>query len=154
MGRTLIAQSDYLSIKADHGARMVKIRYTNEKDLDGISYSLVTKQYFELLIEGKFSKTRDKEENEGLDLTDGSTEILSSTVKKQIQLSTWVLPFHIHQTIRRALIHNYVEINGVEYKKEESYEQGDPEERSEFVAAQIWLTPKNENYLLNVYGTI
>jgi hypothetical protein len=154
MALTLIAQSDLLSIKADHGNRMIKIRYTNEQDLDGISYSLVTKQYFELLIEAKFSKPRDKEESEGLDLSDGSTESLMATLKKQIQLSTGLLPFHLHQTIRRALIHNYCEVGGVAIKKEESYEQKEPEERSELVSAQVWLTPKDENYLVNVYGTV
>lgn len=154
MARTLIAQSDYLSIKADHGARMVKIRYTHEKDLDGISYSLATKQYFEILFEGKFSKPRDKEETEALDLSNGSTESLAATLKRQIQLSTGLLPFHLHQTITRALIHNYLEVNGAEHKKEETYERGEPEEKSEFVAAQVWLTPKSNNYLVSVYGTV
>lgn len=155
MARTLIARTDILDIKEDHGKSYLTIRYTNSIDLDGISYSLVAgKPYFEILVQAKFSKPRDKEETENLDLSDGSTETLVASVKKQIQFSTSVVPFYVHQILRRIFVHNYFTIAGVEFKKEETYEQKESDEKSEFVSAQVWLTPKNENYLLNIYGTV
>jgi len=148
---TLVLYSDCISVETSHDDEVLA-KYSNKYNFAGIDYTANT--VFEVLLEGRFFRERQQEQNESDTESDGNAVKLSSTTKTQRLLEVEPAPYYIHERNRLILQHNYIFIDGEEWIKEEAYETKDVGKGSALASATVWLTRKSGGTFTNVYGTV
>lgn len=154
MARTLIARSDILSLKTDHGDGTVLIAGTNEQDFAGISFNVATRPTFYIRVDAKFHKRRVTEENESAHKSDNSVDKLSGVLKHQKAFKSGLLPSYIQEILKYFFQFNIVTIAGEQWEKEEAYEVTEADEKTDYETGIAWLTNKTKGFIVNVYGTV
>lgn len=153
MAEVVVAYSDCIDVQASHAGTKL-LAYSNEFDLNGISFSLTERPIFYLRIPCKFFKERGVQEDEGEGLSDGEVVKLFGSVNEQKLLQVEPVPYFFHHIIRKALIHNYIVIEDERWEKTEAYSTTDLNEQFPFEKGEAWLTRKEDGYLFNVYGEV
>lgn len=153
MAEVVVAYSDCIDVKVSHvGTKLIS--YSNEFDLNGISFSLSERPVFYIRLLCKFFKERPVQEDEEDDLSDGEVVKLFGSIKEQKLLQIEPVPYFMHHIITKILLHNYIEIEDERWEKGESYSTRELDEQFPFEKGEVWLTRKDNGYLFNVYGEI
>ena len=147
-----VAYSDYLDIKPTH-KRTNLLQYSDKKDFAGLIYDGISPvPNYAIRVESKFFKTRNPEENESENLSDGSVVKLLGTAKKQKLIQVEPAPPYIHTKLTFILQHNTIYIDNQAWIKEEAYETEDLDEYSAMSIGKAWLTQKNNSYVTNPFS--
>jgi hypothetical protein len=145
----VLSRSDFMEVaETQRDTRIV--RYTNEGEFAGIPYDLLDpKPEFNIRLLSRFYKERNPQEEETESNSDGTIVKLSSEFKTQRRLELDPLPMYMHKKIVLALQHNSVNIENLQWVKEEGYDLDEINSKYPHEAAQVWLTLSEDNYTTN-----
>lgn len=152
MPEVKIAQSDCIEV-TNSLDDTIKIDYSNQHDFAGMIYD-PDKPVFTIRVPGKFYHERFPEENESSELSDNSIVKLSGSVKSQRQLQTNAMPYFMHYKLKLILQHNYILIDSKTWEKEEVYDVKKLHEKNQLSMGETFLTEKEDNYFINVFGEV
>jgi hypothetical protein len=145
----VLSRSDFMEV-ADTQRDTRIVRYTNEGEFAGIPYDLLDpKPEFNIRLLSRFYKERNPQEEETESNSDGTIVKLSSEFKTQRRLELDPLPMYMHKKIVLALQHNSVNIENLQWVKEEGYDLDEINSKYPHEAAQVWLTLSEDNYTTN-----
>ena len=136
------AKSDCLSIATVHEETEL-IRYTNNRNFAGLVYKDVSpEQVFNLRVPCRFFHERFPDQDEAIELT-SSVVTISSNLKTQRLLEVQHVPYFFHKKLQLAIKHQYVEIVGKTWQKEESYSIDEGNKRWPLKSTTCLLTEKD-----------
>lgn len=141
---TIVAKSDCLDIKETHDGT-IYITYSNGRNYAGIiNYSGGTPDIsYYLRIPAVFNQEQFPETDETLPLSNNRIISLNSQVKKQRLLETDQMPYYMHLKVMEVLKNQFITIDGVDYVKEEPYEQvSNTSKKWPMRRYTCWLTEK------------
>lgn len=142
-GANEIFKSDCVHCKAEWD-ETVLITYSNSRNFASLNYSNVSPDPdFYIRIPAVFFEERFPEEDEGLELSNGQSIQLNAKVKAQRLLSTGAMPFYMHRKMKLILKHQFIEIDGQPWVKEEAYEIQESNKRWPLRRALCWLTEQD-----------
>ena len=150
MAEVIVAFSDCLLISESGLEEWKKISYSNKIDFAGIAYTGLDLT-FETRVNARFFRERFPDETESEDLSDGSSVVLSSTLKTQKQLEVELAPAYEHHMLKLILQHNKVTIDDEDWSKGEAYEMEYVDNRNPFAKGSVWLTKKYSEVFSNVF---
>jgi hypothetical protein len=143
LGGSAYARTDYLEVKAEHEGTIL-ISYSNHRNYAGlINQQTSPDTTFYLRIPATFNEKQMLEEDQVLPLSNNRIISLTSQVKKQRFLETDQMPMYMHLKVMEALKHQFVEIEELEYVKEDAYTQSpNSNKKWPLRAYTCWLTEK------------
>lgn len=118
-------------------------------DYDGLHFQDAT-TVFNYYIPGRFYFQRGVEAMQNENISTGEIIELGSSVKKQRLLEVDWAPDYFHIKMKKVLKLQYLLHEGVQYKQEEQYLDGEPENFSKR-QAKVWLTEQG-SIVRNVYN--
>lgn len=146
-----VAKSDLISFKEAHEGTQV-IVYGNRINYAKLDYS--ENPAFMVRVESKFFEQRFPETNESEKESNAKINKLSSTTKVQRQLEAEPFPQYMAKKLTLILQHNAIAIDGKYWEKEESIESRLLDRVNPFKTFNVWLTEKEDEFYINVYGTL
>lgn len=142
-GANELFKSDCLNVKQEWDETLL-ITYSNARNFASLNYSNVSPDpEFYIRIPAVFNEERFPEEDEVLELSNSQAVQLNSQVKAQRELSIGPMPFYMHRKLKLILKHQFVEIAGQSWVKEEEYEMKAGNKRNLLRQASCWLTEKD-----------
>lgn len=142
-GANEIFKSDCIHCKAEWEETLL-ITYSNARNFASLNYSNVSPDpEFYIRVPAVFNEERFPEEDEVLELSNSQAVQLNSQVKAQRELSIGPMPFYMHRKLKLILKHQFVEIAGQSWVKEEEYEMKAGNKRNLLRQASCWLTEKD-----------
>lgn len=150
--REIVAYSDCQTIV--QGSDYVHFVYSDVHDFAGIVYDMNPRPVFELRLYGIFFHQKFPETNESEELSNNDLVKVSGSVKKQYEIIIEPVPYHIVEILKLACLHNFLEINGKRYIKEEGAEVRIIDTKYPLVTVAVVVTEMEDGYNFNVYGKI
>lgn len=147
---TVIAYSDCQEVLTDDG-EYILIKYTDVHDFAGYVYSVLPKPTHELRLRALNFHDRFQQSSENDELSNGVVVKLSSTLKPQRLITIEPVPYHLAEIINEAFMHNYVEVDGVRYTKEENVEVRMLNQRYPLCTVEVVLT-KYDGFIFNTFA--
>lgn len=118
----------------------ILITYSNHINVFGLVYSDISPDVqFNLRIPAIFYHQRFPEEDEVMELTD-QLVTLNGSMRRQRLLDTDYLPYYMHEKIKLALKHQYVQIYNKFWTKQESYDIQDGNRMHPEKKAKCWIS--------------
>ncbi len=141
----MVAKSDCLDIREDH-EETVLFNYTNNRIFASLNPSVGTPNpEFNLRIPGVFFHERHPRESESITLSDNTSIQTFAEIKKQRRLDVKHMPDYMHLKTVLVLSHSNVEIDGLTWKLDESYDKPEGNRKFPLKSATAWLTQRNYN---------
>lgn len=148
---TIIASSDLIDVQEAH-EETVLLRVSNINSFAGLDFSDI--QIFSMRLHARFFEERTVEEDEADQLSDGTSEKLSGSMKDQKLLELEPLPYYQLKKLKRWLQMNSIKVDDVYVVKEEAFEETVIGKNHPMKKSKVWLTQQQEGFDTNVYGTL
>lgn len=135
----IMAKSDCIDIRESWPVTK-QIEYSNATNFDNLYYENGSPgPYFYLRVQAMFYESKNPQEQEDLELSNGQVVTLRSSIQQKRLLETGFMPDYMHLKLQKILMHDTIIIDGTYWKKRDSYDDS-PIKKYNLKRAQVYLT--------------